>query len=68
MQRDLQPELMDDPAIDPAEHRRALRGLDRIHRLTLTTRIVAHHLASLTHILPADHRLTLLDVACGGGA
>lgn len=59
---------MDDPSIDPAEHRRALRALDRIHRVTGTTRIVAHHVAKLTRNLPTDPPITLLDVACGGGA
>ena len=33
-QRERIPELMDDPAIDPAEHRRALAALARINRFT----------------------------------
>ena len=30
--RERVPELMDDPALDPAEHRRALAGLARLNR------------------------------------
>ena len=34
-----EPEVMDDPALDPGEHARALKGLQRINRFSRS----AHH-------------------------
>ena len=34
MQRDRQPEVMDQPGLDPAEHDRALQGLRRINGIS----------------------------------
>ena len=34
MPRRLRPEVMDDPSLDPAEHAAALRGLDRLNRMS----------------------------------
>ena len=38
--RDRQPELMDDPALDPAEHRVALAALARINRISRSAGIL----------------------------
>lgn len=61
----LQPELMDDPAIDPAEHDRALAGLARINRLSFAARA---HLPALTDTAEkCGGRVRVLDVAAGSG-
>jgi len=65
-QRDRQPELMDDPGLDPAAHRHALAGLARLNRVS----------GSAAAVWPAVRRLALatpgrpvkvLDVATGSG-
>ncbi len=57
---------MDQPALDPSEHRRALLGLRRIQRVRgpeeLLWREVEHWAP-----LAGQASLRLLDVACGGG-
>lgn len=76
MRRLLVGELMDDPGIDPAEHARALRALDRLHRLGGTAgllgRAVEGVLASAGRSAEGSDEggraVRLLDVACGGGA
>ncbi|MCE2968009.1 MAG: methyltransferase domain-containing protein [Phycisphaerales bacterium] len=67
-QRVLTPELMDDAAIDPREHRRALRGLARLNRLSRAHVSVARAVADLLRerSLPASDAI-LLDLAAGGG-
>jgi SAM-dependent methyltransferase len=57
------PELMDDPAVDPAAHRRALAGLARINRLSRSPAILWPPLRELAKAGP----LRVLDVATGGG-
>lgn len=63
MPRQLVGELMDDPAIDPAEHAHALRGLARLNALSGISRqlypILKHQAALL------DRPLTIVDVATG---
>lgn len=57
---------MDDPAIDPAAHRQALRGLARLNRASRAATSLWRGVLSL--IDPAnDSPVTVLDVACGGG-
>lgn len=57
---------MDDPALDPAEHRRALGGLRRINAVSRTA-------AGLGRVLERrwaaelDRPRRILDIACGGG-
>jgi SAM-dependent methyltransferase len=59
------PELMDDPALDPAEHRRALAGLARINRVTDSAGVLWPALAKLAVELGRPVRV--LDVATGSG-
>lgn len=66
--RDLRPELMDDPALDPEEHRQALRALARIHRASGTVGLLWRELEPLVRQAQGRGRaLEVLDVACGGG-
>lgn len=64
-QRDRIPELMDQPGLDPDEHRRALDGLGRINRASRT----AMALWPFTRGVAAQlgRPLRVLDLACGGG-
>ncbi|MFN0134258.1 MAG: methyltransferase domain-containing protein [Phycisphaerales bacterium] len=72
--RTLTPELMDDPAVDPAEHRRALAGL---RRLNLASRAAASVWNALLPIAcpGGTHRgrthqageCSVLDIATGSG-
>lgn len=59
------PELMDDPAIDPAEHRRALAALARINRVSNSAGVLWPIISVLAREL--DRPLRLLDVATGSG-
>jgi 2-polyprenyl-3-methyl-5-hydroxy-6-metoxy-1,4-benzoquinol methylase len=69
--RNLQPEWMDDPAIDPIEHSRALAGLARLNRFSGVAGRTFRCIQRLTsqRLLPASHprRLRILDVASGSG-
>jgi len=63
--RDLRPERMDDPSLPWPAHRRALRGLARIHAVSGTVgRLWAIVRAK---DVPAERPLRLLDVGAGGG-
>ena len=66
MQRDRQPEVMDQPGLDPAEHDRALQGLRRINRISRCVPGLFHHLESLACENPSTP-LSVLELACGGG-
>jgi SAM-dependent methyltransferase len=66
----LVPELMDDPALAPGPHQRALRGLARINRLsaapdTLWNVIRTHALASAS--AAPGRPIPILDIATGSG-
>jgi len=65
--RTLQPELMDDPALDAESHAGALRGLARINRVCRAADAlwphVEHALSSIPISSPAP--LSLLDLATG---
>ena len=65
-QRRLRAEVMDQPELDPAVHRDALRGLARINALTRSAACFAPALRQLALRRPGQ-RLRLLDVACGSG-
>lgn len=59
------PELMDDPAIDPAEHRQALEGLRRLNRASDSAGTLWPEIADLSARL--GRPLKVLDVATGSG-
>jgi len=65
--RVIQPELMDDPGLDPALHDSALRGLTRLNALSRaaasTTRAAIDLLRRADR--PADHPVRILDIATG---
>jgi SAM-dependent methyltransferase len=64
--RDRQPEIMDQPDLDPAAHHRALRGLARINRWSRSVSV-------LWPVIEAAARRTrgrpvrVFDLACGAG-
>ena len=62
----LEPELMDDPALDAVRHGEALRGLERINRLSASVRILWRPIAELARVCGAGP-LSLLDLATGAG-
>jgi 2-polyprenyl-3-methyl-5-hydroxy-6-metoxy-1,4-benzoquinol methylase len=64
-QRDRQPEIMDQPGLDSAQHSAALAGLARINYFSGSARILWPALARLARECPAP--LRALDVATGGG-
>lgn len=63
--RHRQPELMDDPALDPAEHRRALADLARINAVSGSANVLWPPLRRLAKGL--NRPLKVLDVATGSG-
>ena len=65
-QRNLQPELMDQPGLDVAEHDRALRGLARVKWFSRSAAIFWPILRELARE-QGGSPLRVLDVACGGG-
>jgi 2-polyprenyl-3-methyl-5-hydroxy-6-metoxy-1,4-benzoquinol methylase len=66
LSRTVTPEIMDEPGIDPAAHVEALAGLRRINRASHTVERMARPIWQFAqaHRLA---RLSLLDIACGGG-
>lgn len=63
--RHRQPELMDDPALDPAEHRRALAGLARINAVSNSAGVLWPSLRRLA--VQLNRPLRVLDIATGSG-
>jgi 2-polyprenyl-3-methyl-5-hydroxy-6-metoxy-1,4-benzoquinol methylase len=63
--RERRPELMDDPALNPAEHRRALAALARINRVTNSTGVLWPPVRDLARKL--GRKVYVLDVATGCG-
>lgn len=59
------PELMDDPAIDPGEHRCALAGLARLNRVSDSSGVLWPSISKLAREL--NRPLRVLDVATGSG-
>lgn len=59
------PELMDDPALDPAEHRFALEGLARVNRFSRSVGLLWPTIHNLARKL--DRPVRVLDVATGSG-
>lgn len=65
MKRRLVPEIMDDPALDRAEHARALAGLARLNRLSRAAVPLARQVIRLASSL--ERPVRLLDIATGSG-
>jgi SAM-dependent methyltransferase len=65
-QRRREPEVMDQPDLDPGRHARALAGLARINFFSRSSGILFGPLRQLQQRLGAPH-LRVLDVASGGG-
>jgi 2-polyprenyl-3-methyl-5-hydroxy-6-metoxy-1,4-benzoquinol methylase len=68
--RHREPELMDAPGLDPAQHVQALTALARVNRLAGVAGRVWQDVRRLSRERRArgrDEPLRLLDVACGGG-
>jgi 2-polyprenyl-3-methyl-5-hydroxy-6-metoxy-1,4-benzoquinol methylase len=63
-QRQLKPELMDDPQLDRLAHVRALRGLSRIFQISGVWPALRPFIANVP---TQDRPLSILDVATGGG-
>ena len=64
--RHLEPEIMDDPALDGERHREALRGLERINRWSSSSRIVWFPIKTLAQERTFSP-LRVLDIATGAG-
>jgi 2-polyprenyl-3-methyl-5-hydroxy-6-metoxy-1,4-benzoquinol methylase len=65
-QRQREAELMDQPELDSAQHRRALDGLSRVNWWSRTAGRIWSQLERLAAQRGLE-RLTVLDLACGGG-
>lgn len=65
-QRHRQPELMDQPGLDEQAHSQALRGLERVNRLSRSAAIFWPTLRGMAR-QQSGTPLRVLDVACGGG-
>ena len=65
-QRIIEPELMDDPALDCKAHLRGLSGLARLNLLSRSAGILWRPIARLARLIP-DRPLRILDVATGSG-
>lgn len=66
LERDRQPEWMDDPGIDRDDHLRALAGLARLNQYSGIGPAMYRHLRRLARNRP-ERSLRILDVASGAG-
>lgn len=57
---------MDDPALDEGLHRQALRGLERVNRISGIARLIWRSVRPLCDEI-SDRPVRVLDVGCGGG-
>jgi SAM-dependent methyltransferase len=64
--RDRQPEVMDQPGLDPKEHAKALMGLRRINAISRCSAGLFRPIEALAITQPAQP-LRVLELACGGG-
>lgn len=64
--RNLVPEIMDDPGLDPREHERALAGLRRINRFSGTAAQLQREILRIAGSRP-QQQWRLLDVGCANG-
>lgn len=65
-ERNLQPEIMDQPDLDPKEHHRALTALARINAWSQSARLLRKPINHWQHRSKIKE-FSLLDVACGAG-
>jgi len=65
-ERLLVPERMDDPSLDPVEHRRALRGLRRVNLLCQTGKHLAREIIAISKQRGLNF-VRVLDLGCGSG-
>jgi len=65
-QRNLQPELMDDPALERQSHVAALQGLARINQVSLCSSLLWRPIRRFAE-RKSTSRLRVLDIASGGG-
>lgn len=61
------PEWMDDPALDPAEHRLALRGLVRVNAVSYTGLQTWNAIKRVVGDLGPEKTLSVCELASGGG-
>ena len=66
MHRDRQPEVMDQPGLDPVAHVQALQGLRRINAISRCVPGLFRHVETLAREAPSA-QLSVLELACGGG-
>ena len=64
--RDRQPEVMDQPGLDPKEHAKALMGLRRINAISRCSAGLFRAIEALAIRQPINP-LRVLELACGGG-
>ena len=64
--RDRQPELMDDPALAESLHRQALRGLERVNRISGIASLLWRAIRPLCES-DRTRPVRVFDVGCGGG-
>lgn len=65
MKRQLTPEWMDDPAVDPAELKEALAFIRRVNLRLGGVKALTKHLERWSTRWPDGHEVTILDVATG---
>lgn len=65
--RHRQPELMDQPDLAPHLHTQALRGLERINRVSTATGTIWQPIHARLRRRRPHAALSILDVACGAG-
>ena len=65
--RNLQPELMDDPNLSKEELLLALKDLDRLNKISLTATSISNEIKKLIPLRHADS-ITILDLGSGSGA
>ena len=64
--RDRQPEVMDQPGLDPKEHAKALMGLRRINAISRCSAGLFRPIEALAITKP-EQPIRVLELACGGG-